>query len=245
MTRKEKGKERGSYHMINQTINTQFARLFPLNARNRKRLVVGGFRGKDENPCRHLPRLLDFASPSLYAITLAAHRNFKLDTFHALSIIKEVMVAHATCIGPLGWQQLQHGQQEIRNLLGILNAKVIFLPENIWKSPVAQAVDVSQFTAPVEYLLRPFARLAERFGKRAEKFDDLCNVVVVFTVLGTRLWVEEIVARNKFKNLFPLVFVAYRAKGLSKLTMAAMLQTSVLAPHLAPRITSGERYCLV
>ena len=27
--------------------------------------------------------------------------------------------------------------------------------------------------------------------------------------------------------------------------MAAMLQTSVLAPHLAPRITSGDRYCLV
>jgi hypothetical protein len=27
--------------------------------------------------------------------------------------------------------------------------------------------------------------------------------------------------------------------------MAAMLQTSVLAPHLAPRITSGERYCRV
>lgn len=25
-------------------------------------------------------------------------------------------------------------------------------------------------------------------------------------------------------------------------TMAAMLQTSVLAPHLAPRMTSGERY---
>lgn len=27
--------------------------------------------------------------------------------------------------------------------------------------------------------------------------------------------------------------------------MAAMLHTSVLAPHFAPRMTSGERYCLV
>lgn len=27
--------------------------------------------------------------------------------------------------------------------------------------------------------------------------------------------------------------------------MQAMLQTSVLAPHLAPRMTSGDRYCLV
>lgn len=28
-------------------------------------------------------------------------------------------------------------------------------------------------------------------------------------------------------------------------TIAAMLQTSVLAPHLAPSMTSGDRYCLV
>lgn len=28
-------------------------------------------------------------------------------------------------------------------------------------------------------------------------------------------------------------------------TIAAILQTSVLAPHLAPRMTSGERYCRV
>lgn len=27
--------------------------------------------------------------------------------------------------------------------------------------------------------------------------------------------------------------------------MAAMLHTSVLAPHLAPKITSGDRYCRV
>ena len=29
------------------------------------------------------------------------------------------------------------------------------------------------------------------------------------------------------------------------LTIDAMLHTSVLAPHLAPRMTSGDRYCLV
>jgi hypothetical protein len=28
-------------------------------------------------------------------------------------------------------------------------------------------------------------------------------------------------------------------------TMAAILHTSVLAPHFAPRITSGDRYCRV
>lgn len=30
-----------------------------------------------------------------------------------------------------------------------------------------------------------------------------------------------------------------------QLTMAAMLHTSVLAPHFEPSITSGDRYCLV
>lgn len=30
-----------------------------------------------------------------------------------------------------------------------------------------------------------------------------------------------------------------------RLTMADMLHTSVLAPHLAPKITSGDRYCRV
>lgn len=37
---------------------------------------------------------------------------------------------------------------------------------------------------------------------------------------------------------------AGREGGLRR-TMAAMLQMSVLAPHLAPRMTSGERYCRV
>lgn len=32
---------------------------------------------------------------------------------------------------------------------------------------------------------------------------------------------------------------------MEQLTIAAMLQTSVLAPHFEPSITSGERYCLV
>lgn len=33
--------------------------------------------------------------------------------------------------------------------------------------------------------------------------------------------------------------------GMDQLTMAAMLHTSVLAPHFEPSITSGDRYCLV
>lgn len=74
-------------------------------------------------------------------------------------------------------------------------------------------------------------------------------MIVVFAVLGTGLGVEEVVTSNKFKGLcveqsvlcpdkFPKVEIKQR-------TMAAILQTSVLAPHFAPRITSGDRYCLV
>lgn len=36
-----------------------------------------------------------------------------------------------------------------------------------------------------------------------------------------------------------------KGSGNSQHTIEAMLHTSVLAPHFAPRITSGERYCLV
>jgi hypothetical protein len=45
-------------------------------------------------------------------------------------------------------------------------------------------MNVAKFAFAVEYFLRPFPRETERFGKRAEKFDNLCNVVVILAVLG-------------------------------------------------------------
>lgn len=153
------------------------------------------------------------------------------------------MVAHATRVSPFGRKQFQHGQKEIRNLLCILNGKVILLPKNIRKSPVTQTVDVAQFTPPVEDFLRPLAGLAEGLREGTEELDDLRNMIVVFSVFGARLRVEKVVTSDEFENLEQLDM--HQSPVKSRLTIAAMLQTSVLAPHLAPRITSGERYCLV
>ena len=36
-----------------------------------------------------------------------------------------------------------------------------------------------------------------------------------------------------------------RERGGTVRTIAAILHTSVLAPHFAPRMTSGDRYCRV
>jgi len=62
---------------------------------------------------------------------------------------------------------------------------VVFLSEDVGKSPVAEAVDVSELAFAVEDFHRPLARHAEVAGKAAEKLDDLRNMVVVLAVLGT------------------------------------------------------------
>jgi hypothetical protein len=46
-------------------------------------------------------------------------------------------------------------------------------------------------------------------------------------------------------NVYFTLAVAPVRLSLICLTMAAMLQTSVLAPHLLPKMTSGDLYCLV
>jgi hypothetical protein len=92
--------------------------------------------------------------------------------------------------------------------------------------------------------LRPFAGEAERLGELAKQLDDLSDVIIVFAVFGAGLWVEEIVAGDELKDLDRWSEVP-QLETENGLTMAAILQISVLAPHLAPRMTSGERYCLV
>jgi hypothetical protein len=51
-------------------------------------------------------------------------------------------------------------------------------------------VDIPQFAFPVEYFLRPFSGQAERFRKGPEKFDDLRDMVVIFSILGARLRIK-------------------------------------------------------
>ena len=73
---------------------------------------------------------------------------------------------------------------------------MVFLLQHIGQRPVPQATDVTQFTLTAEDFLRPFPGKAEGAGKRAQQFDDLGDVVVIFAVFGARLGVKEVVARD-------------------------------------------------
>lgn len=65
-------------------------------------------------------------------------------------------------------------------------------------------------------------------------------MVVVFAVFGAGLGVEQVVACDEFEDLYMLDMAFKRRVNIR--TMHAILHTSVLAPHFAPRITSGDRY---
>lgn len=62
-------------------------------------------------------------------------------------------------------------------------------------------MDVAQLAFAREDFLGPFTGEAEASGKGAEKLNDLCNMIVILTVLGTRLWVKEIIPCDQFKYL--------------------------------------------
>lgn len=104
------------------------------------------------------------------------------------------MTRHPARICPINRQQLQHRQEETRNLLALLLAKVILFVQDIGQCPVPQAVNITQLALSIEDLLAPFSGEAERFGEGTEQFDDLRDVVVVFAVFCAGLRVEEVVA---------------------------------------------------
>ena len=110
-------------------------------------------------------------------------------------------------------------------------------------------MDVAKIALAGENFLGPFAVEEEGSGKDAKEFDDLSDVVIVFAVFGARLGVEEVVTCDQFEDLengeSARLCMAESLVDQDRHTIAAMLQTSVLAPHLAPRITSGDRYCRV
>lgn len=66
---------------------------------------------------------------------------------------------------------------------------------------MSESVDVPQFALSVEDFLGPLPAETERLRERAEQFDYLRNVIVVFPVFGAGLRVEEVVARDEFENL--------------------------------------------
>ena len=79
---------------------------------------------------------------------------------------------------------------------------MIFLFQDVRKRPVAQTVDVPQLALAVEDFLRPFAGETELAREGTEELDDLGDVVVVFAILGARLWVEEVVTCDEFEDLW-------------------------------------------
>jgi hypothetical protein len=148
------------------------------------------------------PGLLDLGRPTLDALALAADWNVDLGlALHSPRALEERVARHAAGVGALGGHELEHGQEEVADTAGLFHAKVVFLAQHVGQGPVAQAVDVAELAFAVEDLLRPLAADAERFGKRAEQLDDLCNVVVVLAVLGAGLRVEEIVSCDKLESL--------------------------------------------
>lgn len=62
-------------------------------------------------------------------------------------------------------------------------------------------MDVAQLAFAGEDFLGPFTRVADASGKGTEELNDLGNMIVILTVLSTRLWVKEIVPCDQFKYL--------------------------------------------
>ncbi len=111
------------------------------------------------------------------------------------------MAGHAPRVGALLRDELEHRGEEVCDALALVVLEVVLLAQDVGQGPVAQAVDVAQLSLAVEDLLRPLARQAERLGERPQQLDDLRDVVVVLAVLGARLRVEEVVARDELEYL--------------------------------------------
>lgn len=64
-----------------------------------------------------------------------------------------------------------------------------------------ESMDIPKLAFAIEDFLGPFTRETERFGKLAKQFDNLGDVVVIFSILRTGLWVKEVVAGYKLEDL--------------------------------------------
>lgn len=111
------------------------------------------------------------------------------------------MRRHAAGVRALSGHELEHGEEEVGDAAGILDAEVVLFAQHVGQGPVAQAVDVAQLALAVEDLLRPLAADAQGLGEGAKQLDDLRDVVVVLAVLGAGLRVEEVVACDELEGL--------------------------------------------
>ena len=163
---------------------------------------------RQRSPCPPLS-LANLACPALYALAATAHLDPRDDDArHSGSVGKPLVSGHASCVGALLWDQLEHWQQKVGELAGLLVLEVVLFAQHVGETPVAQAVYVAQLALAVEDLLAPFPGHAERLGEVAEQLNNLRNVVIVLAVARAGLGVEQVVSRDEFKNLEVLVLDA-------------------------------------
>ena len=147
---------------------------------------------------------LDFIGPAVNALPFASHGDIQLDPVHAHGALHEIMIAHPSRIRSRLGKQFQHGRQKSCDPTGVLGIVVVLLSQHIRERPMSQAVNVPELAFAIEDLLGPFARVTEGLGKGAEEFNDLGDVIVIFAVLGSRLWVKEVVSCYQLEHLAKL-----------------------------------------
>lgn len=104
----------------------------------------------------------DLVRPPVYPLAPRAYlESLNLDALHPRRVLQPDMTGHAAGVCSLLWNELQHGDQEIRNALRLILLEVVLLPQDVGQRPVAQPVDITQLALAVEYLLRPLTRQAQ------------------------------------------------------------------------------------
>lgn len=152
--------------------------------------------------CRLPLPLTHLAGPALDALAAGPGLEpLDADAAHSRRVVEPRVRRHASGVRTLLGHELEHGLEEVRDAPRLVGVEVVLLAQDVRERPVPQPVDVPELALAVEDLLRPLPLERERFGKRAEKLDDLRDMVVVLAVLGARLWVEEIVACDELENL--------------------------------------------
>ena len=154
--------------------------------------------------------LLDLGSPSLDPFAFAPDRYVEVDMLHSFGVCQECTCAHPSRVGPVHWQQSQHRNQEFGNAFCLLFAEVVLFPQHVRQCPVPQAVNISEFSLARKYFLRPLAVHEKLTRKDAEELNYLCNMVIVLSILGTRLRVKEVVSGNQFEDLCLSLYHRFR-----------------------------------
>lgn len=189
--------------------------------------------------------------------------NLALDD-HAL---QPLVVEHVASRGALVRVEVQHRLEEGLEELGFGFGNEVLVLEDRVERPELELVDVLQLacvsstsssawsmrrllagrTFPGEDVGAELARERDTPRERSEQLDDLRNVVVVLVVPRARMGVEQVVACQQLEELRSRSSSALYAGGaeFAQRTIADADQMSTAVPHFAPRIASGERYCLV